>query len=521
MGSMMTISRRGLLAGTGSLLGLAGLGFSPRVAFAQGASTLRAAITGYGVLNTLDPGKASLVPEFYMIWGIYNGLLKFDDTMKIVPDLAESYKLRDNGAIEFKLRSGVKFHDGSALTAEDVKFSLERLLDKDLASPNASKVAAIETVEVVDDLNLVIHTKGPFAPLLTFLTNARTGTQILSKSAYEKLGAEGYARTPVGTGPYKLAEWNAGTGLKLEAFEEYFDGAPAIKTVEVPLIVEEPSGVTALLGGQIDMTSTIPTSDVPQLMTDSKVQVLRQPGLNVRFISLNLKKPPFDDVHFRRAVSMAFQREAMVQTVLFGEGAPLHGFFPPLLGDYFTPGERPVTTFNPAAAKEELAKSKYKADEHAVEVVTWGGGWWKRYAEIFVAQVNQVLGTKFTVSVTDSNAAFARQTSGDFVAGVWGWLGFIDPDEYVGDILHTSGWRNMGKYSNPEVDALLEKARAELDPAKRAALYHEVEAKAIEDVPVIPCFTSNIHNLLAANVKGFVQKPYSNYGDQFAKVSLG
>ncbi|NKW82780.1 ABC transporter substrate-binding protein [Ochrobactrum pecoris] len=256
-----------------------------------------------GVLNTLDPGKASLVPEFYMIWGLYNALLTFDDKMQIVPDLAESYELHENGALGFKLRSGVKFHDGSTLTAEDVKFSLERLLDKDLASPNASKVAAIETVEVIDDLNLTIHTKGPFAPLLTFLTNARTGTQILSKSAYEKLGPEGYARTPVGTGPYKLATWDAGTGLKLEAFEDYFEGAPAIKTVHVPLIVEEPSGVTALLGGQIDMTSTVPTSDVPQLMNNSDVEVLRQPGLNVRFISLNLKKPPFDDVHFRRAVS--------------------------------------------------------------------------------------------------------------------------------------------------------------------------------------------------------------------------
>src|SRR5690606_16935031 len=161
------------------------------------------------------------------------------------------------------------------------------------------------------------------------------------------------------------------------------EGAPTIKTVHVPLIVEEPSGVTALLGGQIDMTSTVPTSDVPQLMNNSDVEVLRQPGLNVRFISLNLKKPPFDDVHFRRAVSMAFKREGRLQPVLFGEGPPLNGFFPPLLGDYFTPGERPLTSFNPEAAKAELAKSKYKADEHPVEVVTWGGGWWKRYAEIF------------------------------------------------------------------------------------------------------------------------------------------
>ncbi|WP_323039798.1 ABC transporter substrate-binding protein [Gemmobacter sp.] len=519
MNGPLQLSRRTLLGSAGALAGLAGLGLSPRAALAQGTA-LRAAITGYGVVNTLDPGKAALIPEFYLIWGIYNGLLKFDDTMQIVPDLAESYKALEGGAIAFKLREGVKFHDGSVLTADDVKFSLERLLDPAFASPNAAKVAAISKIEVVDDLNLVIHTKQAFAPLLTFLTNARTGTQILPRKAFEAAGAEAFARAPIGTGPYKLKSWETGGSLTLEAFEDHFAGAPAIKTVDVPLIVEEASGVTALLGGQIDMTSTVPTADVPQLMSNKDVTVLRQPGLNVRFISINLQKPPFDDVHFRRAVAMAFQREAMVKTILFGEGEPLHGFFPPLLGEVFTPGARPETSFDPAAAKAELAKSKYKADEHAVEVLTWGGGWWKRFAEIFVAQVNQVLGTRFTVQVTDSNAAFARQKSGDFTAGVWGWLGMIDADEYMGDIVHSGGWRNYGKYKNPAVDTLLENARAELDPAKRAAIYREAETLAIADVPIIPCFCSNIHNLVSKRVEGFVQKPYSNFGDQFAKMRL-
>lgn len=517
----LAVSRRSLMIGMGGAFGLAGLGLGPQIALAQG-TTLRAAITGYNVVNTLDPAKASLIPEFYVIWAIYNGLLKFDENMEIAPDLAESYEQRDDGSIAFKLKAGVKFHDGSPLTSDDVKFSLERLLDKSVASPNAAKVAAVDHVEVIDDLNLVVHTSMPFAPLLTFLTNARTGTQIVPRKAFEtEADAEGFGRAPIGTGAYKLADWDTGTGLKLEAFDDYFEGAPGVKNVRMPLIVEETSGVTALLGGQIDMTSTVPTANIPELMKNESVNLLRQPGLNVRFISINLQKPPFDDVHFRRAVSMAFQREAMVQTILFGEGAPLHGLFPPLLGQYHTEGPRPETDFNPEAAKEELAKSKYAADEYPVEVMTWGGGWWKRYAEIFVAQVNQVLGAKFTVSVTDSNAAFARQQSGDFSAGVWGWLGMIDPDEYAGDIVHSKGWRNYGKYENPEVDALLEQARAEINKEKRAELYHQAESLAMKDIPIIPCFTSNIHNLLAGNVDGFAQKPYSNYGDQFKKISLG
>lgn len=513
------LSRRDLFRGAGALAVLGGLGLSPRAALAA-TTTLRAAITGYSVINTLDPGKATLIPEFYVIWGLYNGLLKFDDTMKIVPDLAESYAPTDDGGLEFKLRAGVKFHDGSELTAEDVKFSIERVLDKDFASPNRNKVAEVDRVEVIDPLTLRIYTKRPFAPLLTFLTNARTGTQIVPKKVVEAVGSEAFARAPVGTGPYKLAGWDTGTGLKLVAHEGYFGGAPKqFTTIEIPIIAEEASGVTALRGGQIEMTSTAPPADVAQLANDRSVRVLKQAGLNCRFFSINHRKVPFDDIHFRRAVSMAFQREAMVAAVIFGEGEVSHGIIPPGLGAYHAGEARAVTTFNPAAAKEEMAKSKYKPDEIAVPVVTWSGGFWKRMAEVFVAQVNQVLGTKFTVEVTDSNAAYARQQSGDFLCSAWGWLGLVDPDEYVGDVFSTKGWRNFGGYVNPKVDELAAAGAAELDPEKRPGFYKEAEALAMEDVAVIPCFFSNIHNLMGTGVDGFVQKPYSNFADQFRTMT--
>ncbi|MEW5420969.1 ABC transporter substrate-binding protein [Amorphus sp. 3PC139-8] len=517
--SQLQVKRRTLLQGAGALTVLAGLGIRPGETLAA-TDKLRAAITGYNAINTFDPGKASLIPEFYVIWSLYNGLLKFDKDMQIVPDLAESYTTRDDGSLEFTLRKGVTFHDGSALTSDDVKFTLERLLDESFASPNRSKVSDIDKIEIVDDLTFRIYTKKPFAPLLTFLTNARTGTQIVSRKSVEAAGNEAFGRAPVGTGPYKLVSWDVGEGLKLVAHDGYFEGAPTIKSVDIPLISEEASGVTALLGGLADITSTAPAADVPQLLKNPSVKVLRQPGLNVRFLSLNLQKPPFDDVHFRRAVSMAFQREAMVSAVIFGEGVPLYGTIPPLLGKYYVPGERTYAKFDPQAAKEELAKSAYKADEHEVKVITWGGSWWKRYAEIFVAQVNQVLGTRFAVEVTDANAAYAREKSGDFQIGVWGWLGMIDPDEYMGDIFSTDGWRNFGKYSNPEVDKQLEAARTTLDTDKRAEYYHQAEDIIMNDMPVIPCFCSNIHNLVRDGVDGFVQKPYSNFGDQFANMKV-
>jgi peptide/nickel transport system substrate-binding protein len=136
--SSKNIERREFLKASAAVAVASQLPFSGR-AFAQ-TSTLRAGITGYSVINTLDPGKATLISEFYVIWALYNGLMKLDANTNPVPDLAESLKVVDNDTLEFKLRKGVKFHDGSEMTSDDVKFTIERLLDDNFASPNKSKV---------------------------------------------------------------------------------------------------------------------------------------------------------------------------------------------------------------------------------------------------------------------------------------------------------------------------------------------------------------------------------------------
>ena len=510
----LRLDRRQLL---GAAAALSATSAWPRPARAQG-KTLRAGITGYNVINTLDPGKASLIPEFYVIWAIFNGLFRFDRKMNIVPDLAQSYSRSPDGTLEIKLREGVRFQDGSDCTADDVKFSVERLLDSKFASPNKSKVSAIDRIDIVDPLTIRIATKEPFAPLLTFLTNARTGTQILPRKVVQAMGDDAFGKNPVGTGAYKLQDWRPGERLRLTAFDGYYAGSPKIGSVDLPLIAEESSGVTALLGGQIDLTSTAPFADVPTLSTNPAIVVMKQPGLNTRYVQLNTRKPPFDDPAFRRAVSMAFDREAIVKAVLFGEGVAMSGLIPPSL-EYAYGGSRPLCQFDPAKAKAELAKSKYPNGAEA-SILTWAQSWWKRSTEVVVAMANQTLGTKFTVEVTDANTVFTRLRAGDFQASIWGWLGFIDPDESTYDIVHTKGWRNFAGYSNPKLDALLVQARQELDRDKRGQLYKEAESLMIEDMPVMPVFCSNVHNLMTKNVHGFVQLPYSNYGDQFEHMDI-
>ena len=489
---------------------------------AAASGTLRAGIAGYNVINTLDPGKHSLIPEAYVVWAMFNSLVKFNGKMDVVPDLAESFASKDTNTLEFKLRPGVKFHDGSEMTADDVKFTIERLQDEKYASPNKGKVSEVKEVRVVDPLTVQIITNKAFAPLLAFLTNARTGTQVVPRKLVQAVGNDAFGKQPVGTGAYKLAGWKANESVTLAAHDGYFvKGQPSVATVEIPLIAEESSGVTALKGGQIDLTSTAPFADVPTLEQDKSLKIVKQPGMNCRFISMNHRKPPFDDVHFRRAVSMAFDRNAMVKVVLFGEGVPSHGLIPPSLAYAYEEKPRAVSVFNPERAKAELAQSKYASGLGEVPILTWGSTWWKRIVEVFALQVNQTLGTKFTVEVNEANTVYTRQKAGDFQGSVWGWLGPVDPDEYIGEILSTKGWRNFYGYSNPKLDDLAERGRAELDVAKRGSIYKQAEDIAIEDAAVLPCFCSNIHNIMTTKVQGFTQLPYSNFGDQFANITMG
>jgi peptide/nickel transport system substrate-binding protein len=480
--------------------------------------TLRAGITGFNVINTLDPAQMTLIPEAYVVWGVFNCLLKFDADMKIVPDLAQSYESVSPTLLRFKLHEGVKFHDGVEMTSADVKFTFQRLQDEAFGSPHRSKFLPISEIRTPDAYTVEIETAEPFAPMLSYLTNTRTGSQIVPMHLLKDGTPDDFATNPVGTGPFKMDNYEPGASLRLVAHTEYFEeGLPEVDVVDIPLIAEESAGVTALLGGSIDITSTAPFADIPDLEKDDRVQVLKSAGTNTRFVSLNNKVAPFDDVHFRRAVSMAFDRQPMVDVVIFGEGRIANGVVPTSISWAATKEQPMETMLNPEEALKELEMSKYGPGTEAT-ILTWGSSWWKRFAEVFVLQVNQVLGVNFTVEVSDSGTVYQRMQTGDLQGSIWGWLGLIDPDEYAYEIYHSGGSRNYENYSNPEVDALLEEARRTLDLEPRGELYRQAEALAIKDCAVLPCFESNVHNLLAPKVNGFVQRPYSGFGAQLAEV---
>jgi peptide/nickel transport system substrate-binding protein len=518
----MTLSRRTLLGGATLLTAEAG-GLRPFAAMAQSsAGPLRAAMTGFTTINTLDPGKAAINPEFYIIWGVFNTLVKFDARMNLVGDLAESWSNPDPTTWEFKLRQGVKFHDGSELTAEDVVFTFQRIADERFGSPVRRKMSPLTGVEAVDPHTVRMKTDRPFAPLLTYLTNTRTSTQIVCKKAVQSMGDEQYGRTPVGSGPWKLTEWRPNEKLTFAAHAEYFEqGLPKSPALEVMLIRDDSSAINALAAGGLHFVNAVPYGDTERVKRMAPVDFSSMPGLNARFAHLNIQRAPFDDVHFRRAVSMSINRQAFVQAVVFGQALPSQGYIPQAIRWAYGSEPRPYAQFNPAAARAELAKSRYRAD---IDVVVSGfpDAWWKRMTEVFVDMVNRNLGTKFRIEFMDSRTHFQRWSANDGQCWPNGWIALCDPDEYLFDCFHSSGWRNFSKYSNPEVDRLLEQARQELDREQKGGpLYIQAERLIAEDCPSVFLMNTFSNSAVLKRVTGFDHTPYDGFGAQLAPMTVG
>lgn len=477
------------------------------------------ASVGYTVVRSLDPAHWGWLCEMQVGTTMFNSLVRFDETMGVVPDLAKSWTMPNETTYRFELYPGIKFHDGSECTSEDVVFSLERVMDPKTGSPHQGKFSQIEQVRAVDSHTVEITTQKPFAPLMAYLCNARTGSQIVPKKVVEKMGAE-FGKNPIGTGPFKLVDWKPGEKLEFVRHDQYFmKGLPYLDKVTEYLISEQSAASNAIAGGDVDLISTVLFSDVKTLEKTKGLKVLRKPGLNVRFFLLNCKKKPFDDMWARKAFAHSFDRQNLIDAVIYGEGGAIQGIIPPAIKWAYHPTLN-TQTFNPEKAREYLKKSKYGKSDINFTILTWGTGWWKRWAEIVAAQSSEVLGVQIGVQSLEAGTVNTRNQKGDYTCSVWGWRGLVEPDEYAYENFHSQGSKNYFQYSNPEVDDLLEKARTTMDKSKRTVYYNRAEEIVGEEAPCVFCFNNYDHKVLRDSVEGFVHLQYDAFGSQFDRVWL-
>lgn len=510
--------RRGFLKQAAAGLGL-------MAASAVGLGTAQAAPKRGGTLtlawldaiDTLDPHFTMSGGSIKVINNVYNGLLKVSYDGKQVsftPDLAEKWDMVDDKTHVFKLRPGVKFHDGDACDATAVKWSLERVADPELKSPHAWKFAQLAGIDIVDPLTVRLRFKKPFAFLPVALTGStgRAGT-IVSRRGVEQHG-KAFGRNPVGTGPFKLVSWKENDSIELVRNPTYFEaGLPYLDKVVIRLIKEPSAGVAAVMSGQVDGLSVCPFQFIPQLRKNPNLVVHGQVEGNYAFLGMNNKRAPFDDLALRQAVAFAIDRNVIVQQSYFGEAIPAYTCISPPMTGFYDPQIAKSGRgqfFDLAKAKALRAKSKVQGEINPVYIVTEGftgsGGMGTRNAQLLAPMLAQI-GIKPKIELVDRAVWAQRRNAGDFDLYDEAWIADLDPDETITPEWSTGKPWNFVGYSNPAFDKAVAAAAEIMDVAARRKLYVEAEDLLMADAPLAVLAHMKVFKVLAKKVQGFEYVP--------------
>ncbi len=454
---------------------------------------------------SLDPHATNDQPSSRVSKQIYETLVNQNEAMELQPGLALSWTQIDDLTVEFKLKQGVKFHNGEELKASDVKFTLERALE---SSHVGHIVGPIDTVEVIDDYTVRVKTAEPFAALIAHL--AHTATGILNEKAVTD-GGEGYGQAPVGTGPYKFSNWVAGDKIELVKYDEYHGTPAQIQNIVIRNISDNTTRTIELESGGIDIAYDIQPTDVKRVEENADLTLLRDANLSTTYIGFNAAKAPYNDVRVRQAINYAIDTDSIVEAVYQGVGAPSKGPLGPNV--WASNQDLEQYGYDVEKAKALLAEAGY---ENGFKTSIWTNDNQQRMdiAEIVQNQL-KLVNIEAEVKVVEWGAYLEGTAAGEHDMFILGWVTVTaDPDYGLYALFHSSQHGNAGNrtfYSNTEVDALLDAGRVATDVAEREEAYKKAQEIIRNDAPWI--FTWEGENLAgtAKNVKGFKQHPAGHH----------
>ncbi|WP_448256521.1 ABC transporter substrate-binding protein [Microbacterium aurum] len=453
--------------------------------------TLIAAIGGEP--DQLDPQKTSSYFSFEVLENVFDTLVEPDENLEMQPALAESWEVSDDQLTwTFALRDGVTFHDGSEFTSEDVVYSYRRIIDDELS--NAWKFSAITDIAAPDDSTVVITVAQPTPNLLSNLGGFK-GMAIVEKANVE---SGDITTAPVGTGPFSLAEYSSGDHITLKANPDYWGGAPALGGVEYRFISEPATALAALKAGDIDWTDVVPTQQVESLQADEALTLGVTPSSDYWYLALNQAREPWNDVRVRQAIAYAIDRDAILKAVSYGTAAenqlaiPEQSFWFTKYDTYSTDLDKAKSLLADAGVTggtiDFLATSDYP------ETVT--------AAQIIAANL-EPLGITVNIRQPDFSTWLDEQNSGNFDLLMMGWLGNIDPDDFYYSQHHTDGASNAQKFSNAEVDRLLDAARIETDQDARKELYADAATLIADEASYIYLYNPSVIQAWNPSVTGY------------------
>jgi peptide/nickel transport system substrate-binding protein len=452
--------------------------------------------------KTLDPHVASAAGSMRYIENMYNTLLRYEKGSygKVEGDLVKEYEVSDDGKVyTFTLHKNIKFHNGDPLTSEDVKYSIERIIDNEV---RAAHFEAMEDFEIVDDYTFKIILNKVVAPFTTFLSYPMNA--IVNETVVEENGGN-IDSVDAGSGPFKLVEWKKDQHLKLEKFEEYFrEGLPYLNAVTLRPIPDETARTTALRNKEVDMILQVSPKEKMKLENVSGLNVVSKPGTYWEYLGLNTSGGPLANKKVRQAIAHAVDREQINKMVKFGEAVPLTGGpIPP--GHWAYPDLKMYTEQNLDKSKELLNEAGY-ADGFELELIALPNKSQLDAAQIIKQQLAE-LNIDVEVRSLESSVYFNKLGSDDFEMTVIGWVGFVDPDEFLYNIFHTDEKWNQQAYSNERVDELLEEGRRTIDREKRKEIYYEAVKLIAKDAPMVFLYVNPQISAFVDAVKGFDVNP--------------
>lgn len=465
-------------------------------------------------IANLDPAFVPGSPNYQVVMNVFDGLVRYSDTViEVEPSLAKSWELSPDGRVyTFHLVDNAYFHKGyGQVTSEDVKFSLERIMDPAVASRYFGSVRNIERVVAVDPFTVEIHLTHPEPAFLVSVLAFRPG-YIVSKRAVEELGAA-FATNPIGSGPYVFESWSTGNELVLVANEEYWNGAPYFKRVTLRVIPEESLAAMALVNDEVNFFQVYAPETFALLQGMPGLEMNLVAGTWIHPIWLNTTRPPLDDVRVRRAIAHAIDKEGLTEAVSFGLGMPVESIIPPpMIG--FT-DDIPTYPYDLEVARRLLAEAGH-AQGFELELVGRSDPDQVKISTVLQEQLAQV-GIRLNVTLLETGAYSERMKQADTDLNIESIARF-EPDQMVSEFLYSGSFPPGGNRSfYTGVDDLIEQQAVELDPVRRNELLAQIQRQVAEDVPGIMLYVLRQVSAYQDYIEGVVDN-HGNWMTRFDRM---
>ncbi|GAB3804361.1 glutathione ABC transporter substrate-binding protein [Virgibacillus kimchii] len=463
---------------------------------------------------SLDPNGSNDIPSYDVQINIFETLVKQNNEMELTPSLATDWEAIDENVWEFDLREGVTFHDGAAFNADVVKKNIERIIDPEVGSSQASLFEMVTDIEVVDDYTIRFTTEYPFASLPAHLAHPVSGmvSPDLIDEDYAAMedGNEPGTKIneqPIGTGFFEFDAWSPGEFVRLTRNDDYWDDPAKLDSVTFKVVSEDLTRVAEIQTGDSHITNPLSPSDVEQVNAHDETSVQQQESVSLAYIGFNMEKEPFDDQRVRQAISMAIDKEQIIDGIYDGYAVPAVGPIPPGVLGHEEDGSD--LDYDIEKAKELLAEAGY---EDGFETSIWTNDSRERIdtATNVQAQLEQI-GIDVNIEVLEWGAYLEATENGEHDMYVLGWVtGTGDADYSTYPLYHS---QNVGAPGNrtflqdEEIDQLLAEGRQTFDDEERHEVYRELQEKLVDLSPKIYLHYSEYLLGVRDEVKGLEQLP--------------